>query len=471
MPFPSYSEYIDQITTALDQYQHLQPVKKSNGDLYYSTGNFGVVIKMIDPKTQKYYAIKCFTREKTNLLKRYKEIANYIQANPSEYIIPIEFLEKELYIDSSITDENEFPALIMPWIEGIPLNNAIKEACENNDNNSLRQIFTQFLSMSIWLLKQDIAHTDLKPDNILYNDHNKSMVIVDYDGMYLPHFSKQAQAEGGTSGYIHPARVNQEFDRHLDDFSILIIALSLQMLILDSSLYKKYSNDTNLLFTQKDYNQLTNSEIYKEINNLKKDFPAVGVLGELLNYTLSSQTSEIAMLSNMLVELKKHSLVQKLPTLKELENWYDKLSDEWRRVLDDHNISKYNLLDILEIKKITSFPRTVFGYPFYKTEYSVDSLDGIYFAINLEELDVSRNKNLSDFSAIQNLKKLKKIVFYDCNLKTLKGLEDATELEELYLSWNENLTNFSALKHLKKLKHIDLRKCDLKTLKGLENAI
>lgn len=119
MPFPSYSEYIDQITTALDQYQHLQPVKKPNGDLYYSTGNFGVVIKMIDPDTQQFYGIKCFTREKTNLLKRYKEIANYIKANPSKYIIPIEFLEKELYIDSSITDENEFPALIMPWIEGI----------------------------------------------------------------------------------------------------------------------------------------------------------------------------------------------------------------------------------------------------------------------------------------------------------------------------------------------------------------
>jgi serine/threonine protein kinase len=261
-------------------------------------------------------------------------------------------MAKELFIDSNLTAQNEFPALVMPWAKGETLNNAIKKACEAKDKEALKKIFIQFLELSIWLLAQPIAHTDLKPDNILYDATTGSIQLVDYDGMYLPQFSHQSQAEGGTSGYIHPRRPLQAFDRHLDDFSILVMVISLQMLTMEPSLFSQYSNDTNLIFTLQDYQNLNQSDAYRELQRLKQSFPALGVLGELLNYTLSSNASEISMLSPMLSEIHRHHVP--MPVTISYKAIYKNLPQEIKEELKErHQITRSNFeAEFPKLKKL-----------------------------------------------------------------------------------------------------------------------
>ena len=64
MNYPLISEYIESILNAEDNFDklsHLRPVFNETGSPIMSSGNFAVVFKMTDG--EKYYAIKCFTKE------------------------------------------------------------------------------------------------------------------------------------------------------------------------------------------------------------------------------------------------------------------------------------------------------------------------------------------------------------------------------------------------------------------------
>jgi hypothetical protein len=76
------------------------------------------------------------------------------------------------------------------------------------------------------LLSENIAHGDLKHDNIIVND-NLDLVMVDYDGIYIPTFKGLESSELGTSSFQHPLRKNTDFNERIDDFSILTIYTSL----------------------------------------------------------------------------------------------------------------------------------------------------------------------------------------------------------------------------------------------------
>ena len=91
----------------------------------------------------------------------------------------------------------------------------------------------------MWLISQPFSHGDIKPDNIIVRDDD-TIVLVDYDGMYVPSMKGLPARESGTPDYRHPLRAkNNVYDEHIDDFSIAVIILSLLILYKDPSLYEK----------------------------------------------------------------------------------------------------------------------------------------------------------------------------------------------------------------------------------------
>lgn len=268
MNYPLISEYVEAIKAAeenFEQLNHLRPVLDEDGEPIMSSGNFALVFKMKDEQTGKLHAVKCFLKEQEGRAEAYRMISEELEYVNSTFLTPIKYLDKELFVDSKNSDESEFPVLLMDWVEGMTLDKYIREHID--DQYELSLLAYQFSRLAMWLMPQPFAHGDLKPDNILVKEDG-TLVLVDYDGMYVPAMKGQSARELGSPDFRHPSRTEEVFDEHIDDFSLASILLSLKAIALQPSLLEEYGASDRLLFSEKDYRYLSESKVMDALKPL-----------------------------------------------------------------------------------------------------------------------------------------------------------------------------------------------------------
>ena len=271
MNYPLISEYVEAIKAAEDNFEqlkHLLPVLGEDGEPVMTSGNFAVVFKMKDEQTGKLHAVKCFLKEQEGRAEAYRQIAEELEYVSSTFLTPIKYLDKELFVDSSNSEDSEFPVLLMDWVEGQTLDKYIREHID--DQYELSLLAYQFSRLAMWLMPQPFAHGDLKPDNILVKEDG-TLVLVDYDGMYVPAMKGQRARELGSPDFRHPGRTEEVFDDHIDDFSLASILLSLKAIALQPSLLEEYGASDRLLFSEKDYRNLSESSALGALQPLMQD--------------------------------------------------------------------------------------------------------------------------------------------------------------------------------------------------------
>ena len=264
------SEYVSAIRDAsenLDKLAHLVPVLDDHGEPYRSSGAFAVVFKMKDEQTGKCYALKCFTEEQEGRAEAYRQIADELEFVDSSYITSVKYLEKEIFVDSSC-EEDEFPVLLMDWIDGETMENYIAENYQ--DNYIMAMLCYRFCKMAAWLRSQPFAHGDIKPDNIMVRPDG-NLTLVDYDGMFVPAMKGQKSPTIGTKDFSHPLRTVDDFDETIDDFALASIALSLKAIALKPSLLDEYGAADRLLFSAEDYRDLSKSKVLAALQELMND--------------------------------------------------------------------------------------------------------------------------------------------------------------------------------------------------------
>ena len=230
MNYPLISEYIESIKLAednFDELSYLRPVLDAEGQPVMSSGNFAVVFKMKDERDGKLYAVRCFHRDQEGRSESYRLIEEELKDVESPYLVSFRYMDKELFVDSSQTDETEFPILLMDWVEGITLDKYLRENLD--DQYALEMLAYRFSQLAQWLIPQPFAHGDLKPDNILVREDG-TLVLVDYDGMYVPAMKGQKARELGSPDFRHPLRTEEDFDEHIDDFPLASILFSLTLI-------------------------------------------------------------------------------------------------------------------------------------------------------------------------------------------------------------------------------------------------
>ena len=265
MNYPLISDYIEAINSAEDNFEKLsclRPVLGEDGLPVMTSGNFAVVFKMKDEQSGKFYGVKCFTREQEGRSEAYREIAKELEKVSSPYILSIRYLDKELFVDTDQTTETEFPVLLMDWVDGKPLDKYLRENIESKC--IIETLLENFYQLSEWLISQPFAHGDLKPDNILVKSDG-ALVLVDYDGMYVPAMKGQRSREMGSPDFCHPQRDEDLFDEHIDDFSILSILLSLCIVYVNKNYLAKYGAEDRLLFSKNDYIDIRKSLVFNDI--------------------------------------------------------------------------------------------------------------------------------------------------------------------------------------------------------------
>ena len=265
MNYPLISEYVEAIKMAEDNFEelsYLRPVLDDTGQPVMSSGNFAVVFKMRDERDGKLYAVRCFHRDQEGRAESYRLIEEELKDVESPYLVSFRYMDKELFVDSSQTDETEFPILLMDWVEGITLDKYLRENLD--DQYALEMLAYRFSQLAQWLIPQPFAHGDLKPDNILVREDG-TLVLVDYDGMYVPAMKGQKARELGSPDFRHPLRTEDDFDEHIDDFPLVSILLSLKAISLNPRLLEEYGAADRLLFSNSDYRNIGNSNCLKAL--------------------------------------------------------------------------------------------------------------------------------------------------------------------------------------------------------------
>ena len=281
MQYPLISEYVRAIQDAsnnLDELAHLVPVQDDHGEPYRSSGAFAVVFKMKDEQTGKCYALKCFTEEQEGRAEAYRQIADELEFVDSSYITSVKYLDKEIFVDSSC-EEDEFPVLLMDWIDGETMENYIAENYQ--DNYAMDMLCYRFCKMAAWLRSQPFAHGDIKPDNIMVRPDG-NLTLVDYDGMFVPAMKGQKSPTIGTKDFSHPLRTVDDFDETIDDFALASIALSLKAISLKPSLLDEYGAADRLLFSAADYRDLSKSKVMTALQELMNDEEFTALLSMFL---------------------------------------------------------------------------------------------------------------------------------------------------------------------------------------------
>ena len=269
MNYPSISDYIEALRDAEDSLSELKDLRlvyDDQGHPIMSSGNFAVVFKMQAP-TGEYHALKCFLRDQEERSERYRLIAEELQYVQSTYLVKFRYLDSELFVDVPNTGGEEYPVLLMDWVDGIPLDQYLKTIINKNKGYEKDLLAYRFSLLARWLVTQPFAHGDLKPDNICVRDDG-SLVLLDYDGMYVPALSGRKPLEQGSPHYRHPLRSTLPFDEHVDDYSLSLILLSLRAIACERCLYYKYSSNEYLLFSEKDQMNPYTSPAFKELNHL-----------------------------------------------------------------------------------------------------------------------------------------------------------------------------------------------------------
>ena len=351
MTYPLISEYVEAVRNAEDNFdklRNLRPVTDGNGNPVMTSGNFAVVFKMRDEKNDKLYAVKCFLKDQPNRAENYRMIAEELEFVSSSFLTKFQYLDNELFVDSANADGEEFPVLLMDWVEGTNLDQYIRQ--HFHDSYQLHLLAYQFSRLALWLMPQPFAHGDLKPDNIMVREDG-TLVLIDYDGMFVPAMKGQKAREMGSPDFRHPARTEDTFNEHIDDFSLASILLSLRVIAEEPALLEKYGAADRLLFSEKDYRAIQDCQLLKDI--FPSECQEVNILVGLFIIALTQ--SDLSNVSFRLLSLErpKEPEIEIIGTEVTEEDKKDAWTDEFgveyskdgKKLLEstDHGLTNYTI--------------------------------------------------------------------------------------------------------------------------------
>lgn len=247
------------------------------------SGSFADVYPIECPG-DRVYAVKCFTREVLDQRERYRAISDYLQQVMLPFTISFSYLAEKQGIRIK---GRWYPILKMEWIEGVTLNQFVKDNAHKPD--ALRALERLWVRLAIRLRESALAHADLQHGNVLLVPVPGALAgtvkvkLIDYDGMFVPALANSPSGELGHANFQHPMRFRKEiYSAELDLFPHLVICAALRCLTVGGrELWNRYDNGDNILFRQRDFEYPGSSPLIQELWKLS-DPAARALVGHLI---------------------------------------------------------------------------------------------------------------------------------------------------------------------------------------------
>ena len=234
-----------------------RPVMKGRNLVKY-TGGFCVVYPYETPL--KKYAVRCWHFPVRGIRERTHVISEQLKAAALPYFVGFEYV-----VGGIATPKGAQDIIVMDWIDSGTLKNFI--AANLHSPDALRRLADNFRTMAADLHKAGLAHGDLQHGNIMCKPDG-SILLVDYDSMYVPGLDGESDDIKGLPGYQHPARQNNKYvNRTLDYFSELIIYTSIIALAKYPRMWDELQlEDTDtLLFSSEDLKSPDSASIFRRL--------------------------------------------------------------------------------------------------------------------------------------------------------------------------------------------------------------
>jgi hypothetical protein len=209
------------------------------------------------------WAVRCFLSPVSDQRRRYDAISRHLEKLP----LPI-FAEAQYIVDGIKWGEHWYPIVKMEWVDGDPLDVFIEKHLD--DANTLLGLVRGWLQLVSALRGLGVAHGDLQHGNILVTP-GKELKLIDYDGMFVPQLTGESCPELGQPNYQHPQRSPKNYNENLDNFSSLVIYLSLMAVANDPTIFKKHNDGSNIILTSDDYKNPAESTLIRELKKSSDD--------------------------------------------------------------------------------------------------------------------------------------------------------------------------------------------------------
>lgn len=294
MPLPTIPDYSISIKTPALVHPSIlkggHPIEKGVRLIKYA-GGFCVVFPYQTPS--KKFAVRCWHAEVSDAKRRTQLIADALKKARLPYFVGFEYFE-----DGIMTQQGMQPLVVMDWVDAKPLKKFLAEHIEEHD--VINEIAENFKKMVSDLHMNHFSHGDLQHGNIMIKP-DRSLVLVDYDSMYVPALEGMPDDIKGLVGYQHEARwKNKQVSEKADYFSELVIYISLKALAKNPTLWKdlKIEDTETFLFSGEDIQSRGSSRIFRR---LKTDSEMSPWVDRLCDFMSKSTIEELVPLEDAIV--------------------------------------------------------------------------------------------------------------------------------------------------------------------------
>jgi hypothetical protein len=222
-----------------------------------ATGGNAVVYKATHRKD--VWAVRCFLRPITDHAERYAAISAHLGKAKLPYATRFHYLKDGIRVRG-----NAFPLVKMEWVQGALLDRHV-EGCLGKARE-LAELRDRWRGLVRDLEAAKVAHGDLQHGNVLVD--GKQLLLIDYDGMWVPSLAGRKATETGHRAYQHPSRGEAHFGPWLDRFSALVVHVSLVALEKEPKLWEEYNTGDNLIFVREDFQDAGRSPIWGHLAGL-----------------------------------------------------------------------------------------------------------------------------------------------------------------------------------------------------------
>ncbi len=239
-------------------------VVKRNGTTVRYAGGYCIVFPFEFERKKGKCAVRCWHAGLNDMQNKVKKISEELKCLNLPYFVNFQYEPNGVASTKGVQ-----PIVIMDWVDAQPLKSFIRDNIK--DDRKIDKLAEDFFKMTRQFHSHEISHGDLQHGNIMVKDDG-SIVLVDYDSMYVPALKGYEEEIKGLEGYQPEARwKNKMLTPKADYFSEMVIYVSLKALSKRRDLWERLGveNTETMLFSAEDIKSKGGSDIFNELASIE----------------------------------------------------------------------------------------------------------------------------------------------------------------------------------------------------------